>query len=74
MVETTLVGCVKHVWERHLEVHNHLQRVVRVCAQCGCKEICWSQFPGRRKFRNRRSGLAVPDQSAPVAYGPERNL
>jgi hypothetical protein len=63
--------CAKHVWERRLEIRNHLERVVRVCAYCGCEEICWSKAPARRKLRPRRSSLAMLEQSAPSRFGPE---
>jgi hypothetical protein len=63
--------CVKHVWERRLEVRNQLERVVRVCAHCGREEVCWIKAPARRKLRPRRSSLAMLEQSASPRFGPE---
>jgi hypothetical protein len=33
--------CRFHFWDRRLEVHNHVERVVRTCTCCGLTEVCW---------------------------------
>jgi hypothetical protein len=61
-MSATTATCVKHLWERYLEVHNRLERVVRVCVHCGCKEICWARpsFHRRVDAASAETMLAVP--------------
>ena len=58
-MSATNATCVEHLWERHLEVHNKLERVVRICLHCGCKEICWARPSFRRHNDPARSEMAV---------------
>lgn len=52
MGEAILRTCRAHVWERHLEVRNKQERVVRVCVYCGANEICWSRPPLRSALKD----------------------
>ena len=71
MLSATATTCGKHVWERHLEVHNRLERVVRVCVQCGCQEVCWAQPPVRRRLQPARASLVVfSEPEANPSLGP----
>jgi hypothetical protein len=31
-------------------VQNRRERVIRVCAHCGCEEVCWAQPPARARL------------------------
>jgi monoamine oxidase len=48
-----------HHWERRLQIQAGVQRVVRVCLQCGRSELCWSPPPAGKALRNRRK-VSVP--------------
>jgi len=69
MTTAPLPTCNEHVWERHLQVHNKLERVVRVCMHCGCVEVCWSPPPIRRKSQLRRAGQVISTIATPLKFG-----
>lgn len=48
MTCTKNAPCAEHIWERHLEVHHNIERVVRICVHCGREELCWTPPQPRR--------------------------
>jgi hypothetical protein len=58
-MSSSVAICREHAWERHLEVRNKHERVIRVCANCGRREMCWEQ--PRRKGRTPRPSLIAPE-------------
>ncbi len=66
MQRTASTPCIEHTWERSLETHHKLERVVRVCTHCGHREICWEQ-PHARRARGREVFTVRPSGTP---YGP----
>jgi hypothetical protein len=55
--------CRHHVWERRLEMHDRLERVVRICVHCNRLEVCWEQRERRQNERKRlTSGVQILDE------------
>jgi hypothetical protein len=61
-MSSSVAMCQVHVWERHLEVHKDNERVIRVCVNCGRREMCWEQQ--RRKRATPRRCLTARDANS----------
>jgi hypothetical protein len=73
MTSALSTPCREHSWERHLQVYQGLERVVRVCAACGREEICWARPRPRRTYKPRESALVVSNATSPE-FDPEISI